>query len=548
MIRIQPSRPRAFAALLTMAVLAASVPGPGPFTRSVRAADASADIPGVPLPGPISAGRLGGAVYDVVYRLAVEPGHVLVASVTGASGTDFDIYLFDDTATTVLSTQGLLTKATGPTSDESISWPSREGGVYYIDLNGATDVEGDYRLTVQTVPDPTPPVASVTLLGGRASTNQLSIPVTVGGTEDLSGLTEMAFSFDGVTFGPWLPFATATKVDVPAGDGSRTLWAKVRNGVGLESAPVADAITIDTVSPSVIAIDPSPGSSVSGLRPPIRVTFNEPINASTWTDLGLIVQSATGSLVPGTYSYDPQSRQATFAPLEALQPGAVYAVNVGLVRDLAGNTVAPLTSWSITPLTPTSLLATASHRVVTVGGASRINLTFSGPQQATSVEMLSSGGTGPFETVSIFELVDGSLSLLVAPVQNTTYRFRYGGAFGIAASQVDVRVLVRRSIVIAGRDSRVTARSRIGSNVRLTAAISPAQAGASVSFRMYRFDATRRSWVYTGSFGRKSDAQGRAVLNWTPSRAGSFYWRAIVGSTPEYANNTSPVYRWAISP
>ena len=109
-----------------------------------------------------------------------------------------------------------------------------------------------------------------------------------------------------------------------------------------------------------------------------------------------------------------------------------------------------------------------------------------------------------------------------------------------------MRVLVRRSVVLVGRDSRVAARSSIGSTVRLTAAISPAQAGASISFRMFRFDSTRRSWVYAGSFGRKSDLLGRAVLNWAPSRTGSFYWRAIVGSTPEYANNTSPVYRWSI--
>ncbi len=547
MIRFShPPTARAFAWLLALG-LAGPIPFAAPLVSPAAAADASADIPGIPLPGPIAAGRLGGAVYDVVYRLFVEPGHVLVASLSGASGTDFDIYLFDDTATSVLSTQGLVTKATGSTSDESISWPSRDGGIYYIDLNGATDVEGDYRLTVQTVPDPTPPTATVLLFGGRASTNQLTIPVTVGGTEDLSGVTEMAFSFDGITFGSWLPFQTATTIVVPAGDGSRMLWAKVRNGVGLESSSVADAITIDTVSPTVIAIAPPPGSYISGLRPPITVTFNEPINASTWTDRGLIVQSAAGSLVPGTYSYDAQRRQGTFVPVEALQPGAVYAVNVGLVRDLAGNTVAPLTSWAITPLTPTSLLASASHGVVAVGGSSRITVAFSGPQQATSVEMLSSSGTGPFETVSTFELVDGRWSLLVAPVQNTTYRFLYPGAFGIAPSQADVRVLVRRSVVLAGGDARITARASIGSTVRLTAAISPAQAGVSISFRLYRFDPARRSWLYAGSFGRKSDVQGRAVLNWVPSRTGSFYWRATVGSTPEYANNTSPVYRWSIS-
>ena len=70
------------------------------------AADASSDIPGLPLPGPIAAGRLGGAIYDVVYRFSVAPGYVIVASLNGSPGTDFDLYLFDSSATTVLSKTG----------------------------------------------------------------------------------------------------------------------------------------------------------------------------------------------------------------------------------------------------------------------------------------------------------------------------------------------------------------------------------------------------------------------------------------------------------
>src|SRR3972149_1997908 len=96
--------------------------------RRAGAVAPSSDIPGVPLPGPIAAGRLGGAIYDVVYRLSVAPAHVIVASLTGAAGTDFDLSLFDASATTVLSDTGLLKKSTGPTSTESLSWPSSFGG------------------------------------------------------------------------------------------------------------------------------------------------------------------------------------------------------------------------------------------------------------------------------------------------------------------------------------------------------------------------------------------------------------------------------------
>ncbi len=132
--------------MLAAAILAAlligssSIPDHSVAVSVAMAADPSSDVPGMPLPGPVAAGRLGGAIYDVVYSLSVAPGYVIVASLTGTAGTDFDIYLFDATATTVVSNAGLLTKSTGPTSTESISWPSRFGGTYYIDLNGATVV------------------------------------------------------------------------------------------------------------------------------------------------------------------------------------------------------------------------------------------------------------------------------------------------------------------------------------------------------------------------------------------------------------------------
>lgn len=535
---------RAWIIALANLIIVSALPWLGASVTA--AAEPSADIPGIELPGPLAAGRLGGDVYDVVYRVSVPAGHVIVASLTGATGTDFDLYLFDQSATTVLSTVGLLTKSTGPTSTEFISWPSRAAGLYYIDLNGATDVEGDFRLTVQTLPDPTPPLASLALASGRTSTRELTVPVAVGGTDDLSGIAEMAFSVDGRTFEEWQPYQASTTYTFLPGDGARHLWVKVRNGVGLESLPVSDSVVIDTVGPTVVTVDPAPGTSVAGLRPPITVTFNEPIDPASWADLGLIVQSASGSLVPGTYSYSAPTRRGTFVPSITLQPGASYAVNVGDVRDVSGNAVLPLVSWSITPLRPTELRATASQGAIALGGSSRISIEFTGPEP-TTIEMASSNAQGGFDVVSDFDLVDGELSLLVAPARNTTYRFRYAGAFGIAASQVDVRVLVRRSIVLAGRNSGVVARARIGSTVRLIAATTPANAGVPISFKRYRFDPVRRTWVYAGSFGRKTDAAGRAVLNWAPDGVGSFYWRAAVASTADYANNTSPVYRWSIS-
>lgn len=550
MLSTSRSRRILYASILAAIVTWAGV-GPGSLSVSIaEAADPSSDIPGVPLPGPVAAGRLGGAIYDVVYRISVAPGHVILAGVTGTAGTDFDLYLFDASATTVLSNVGLLTRSNDPTSTESISWPSRLGGTYYIDLNGATDVEGDYLLTVQTVPDPTPPIVSIVLAGGSPSTNQVAaVPVILTASDDLSGVTDMSFSGDGSTYAPWQPFGRSTTWAFTPGDGPRRLWVKVKNGVGLESAPANAGVTIDTVPPSAIALYPSPGSQVVGLRPRFTVTFDEPIDSATWNDLGLIVQSATGALVAGGYAYDAAARIGSFIPSRGLEPGAAYVVTVGNVTDMAGNRVGPLGSWSVIPLAPTNLVASAVPKVVTRGGSARLDLILAEAPLPAIIEVSSApSGSSVFVPSTVITTEDGSASLAVEPTQNTTYRLRYAGAGGVAPSQVDVPVLVRRSIVLVGRSSASVSSARVGASVSIVAAIGPAAAGVPVSFRIYRFDRARQAWVYAGSRGRNTGANGRASFTWVPASSGSWYVRASVASTTDFANNISPVYRWSVSP
>ena len=116
------------------------------------AADSSSDIPGVPLSPGVVVGPLGGSIYDV----GLPPrrrarARVILASLTGSAGTDFDLYLFDGSATTVVTNQGVVAKSTGPTSTESLSYATPVGGRFYIDLNSATAAVGTYTLVVQVI-------------------------------------------------------------------------------------------------------------------------------------------------------------------------------------------------------------------------------------------------------------------------------------------------------------------------------------------------------------------------------------------------------------
>jgi hypothetical protein len=155
-------------------------------------------------------------------------------------------------------------------------------------------------------------------------------------------------------------------------------------------------------------------------------------------------------------------------------------------------------------------------------------------------------GTDAFVPRPDLEVTNGRLSIVLTPALNTTYRLMYAGAFGMASAQVDVPILVRRTIRLVGRSDTIVAQARVGTGVTLVSATSPGSAGLSVSFRAYRYDAARRTWVYAGSHGRSTDGAGRATYTWTPPSAGSWYVRAAIASTFDFANNVSPVYRWTV--
>jgi len=529
-------------ALLAAAMLV-GVTGAAPV-----AAAQTSDIPGTALPGTVTSGLLGGPIYDVVFHLDVPAASVIIVSMTGTAGTDFDLYLFDQTATTVLSNAGFVAKSTGPTSTETLSFPSRSGGTFYIDLNGATDVQGTYTLMVQVVPDATPPSLSLRLGLGRPTTNQTTVGVEVFAVDDLSGVTEMAFSADGTVFGPWQAFAQSSSWTFPPGDGAKTLWAKVRNGVGLESAVASATIVLDTVAPSVVDVAPPQGARVAGLRPTFTVRFDGPIDPASWSPYGVIVQSSSGALVTGRYSLDSSSQLGTFVPDADLVAGMPYIVTVGPVTDLAGNRVAPLGSWIVTPVAPSRVTLTAAPTVVARGASAVLNGLASGLGTDPALQLISQPAVGGAVTVALVPVsADGRIQLTVRPALNTTYRLVYAGTSTVAPAQADVRVLVRRSVALVGVTSSSMASARVGRPVRIAASVGPAAAGVSVSLRMYRYDAGRRLWVYAGSRGLTSDATGRVSSTWTPTSSGSFYWRAVVASTADYANNISPVYRWSVS-
>ncbi len=540
-------RSAVLAAILVVAASVASLAaGPAP-ARAAAAPDS--DIPGVPLPGPVVTGTLGGPVYDRVYSISVAPGNVILASLTGSDATDFDLYLFDSTATTVVANPpvGLVAKSTSDGSTESVGYPSRTGGTYYIDLNGASDVEGTFRLSVAIQADAMAPTVALRIQGGAASVSDPTVTLTIVAQDALSGVDVMSFSSDGTTWLPWQPYVPTMLWTFPSGDGVKRLWVRVRDRAGNVSAPAEASTTLDTAPPTVVAVSPPPDSVVGSVRPEVRVTFSKSMTPVWWTTGGLSLRPlAGGPDVPGIYAYDDPTRTGTFVPSVDLVAGTIYQAQLNSLYDTAGNRLQPYPAWSFTPKLPVPLSLTLMPSAITAGGSSAVagSATMSTPA-AVEVQARVSDAT-PWTTIaSQFPDGTGAIRVPVAPTVNTTYRLHVSGTATTADSTSVARTLtVRTSITLAGLVPGSSV-ARAGKVQPLLAQLRPAAGRVPTTFRMYRWDAKARAWKLFVQTTRMTNADGLASWSWT-HRVGKWYLRVTSAATSANAGGISAVYRWTV--
>jgi hypothetical protein len=515
----------------------------------VRAA-ADSDIPGVPLPGPQVTGVLGGPIYDHVFSLDVPAGNVILASLTGDPGTDFDLYLFDSTAKSVLANPpvGLVAKSTGPTSTESIGYPSRTGGTYYLDVSGFSETQGEFHLSVTILPDTVLPTVSLRIQGGSPFISDPTVTLTIVAQDSLSGVDAMQLSTDGTTWASWQQYAPTMLWTFPSGDGPRQLWVRVRDRAGNTSTVATAQTILDTVAPTVVSVSPPAGATVGSLRPLVRVTFSKAMVATWWTSGGMTLHPlAGGPDVPGTYTYDDAARTGSFVPGVDLVAGTIYQAQLATLYDLAGNRLTPYPAWTLTPKQPIPLTLTVSPTAITTGGsATATGTAVMASPAAMELQQYPAGASEWTTVVAPFPDATGSIRVQVAPRVTTAYRLHVAGDGSSADSTSATTTLaVRSAVAILGLTTGTTKTARAGSVQPLVAQIAPTTAGVVVTYTLYRWDTAKRAWRLFVTAKRTTNALGRATWSWA-HRPGTWYARAATGSTAINAPGTSPTYRWVV--
>lgn len=162
---------------------------------------------------------------------------------------------------------------------------------------------------------------------------------------------------DSETAASWENFSTSKSVNLTSGDGLKTVYIKVRDDVGNESAQVSDTITLNTTVPVVTITGPDKSkiSKVTGFNTSIinftsDVAFEEykvcvvPQNNST-QDAGTVIGTTNGSLnTSGSDGDYPASENIqvtiTGADLEVASSGDGVKIVKVFVKNAAG-------TWSV---------------------------------------------------------------------------------------------------------------------------------------------------------------------------------------------------------
>ena len=104
--------------------------------------------------------------------------------------------------------------------------------------------------------DDRPPIyLSIIINNGEEYSNSPSVELSLGSIDYGSGVYQMAFTTDAVSWSDWEEFNNTKSFDLPDGDGEKKIFFRVIDRAGNIAKPVYDTITLDTTPPEQLSIE-----------------------------------------------------------------------------------------------------------------------------------------------------------------------------------------------------------------------------------------------------------------------------------------------------
>jgi hypothetical protein len=530
------------AGLLVAGLLVGSAP------QWVRANDSAAEIPGVPWLGRAVTGLLGAESVDKVWRLELPEGRVGIFSVTGEAGAELGLYLFDSSATSVLTATPLKTSAKAGSSQRFVSL--LPAGTYYVNVNGRNvDRKYGFSLSINLIEDLTPPYISFVTASGKTRVSGANVRMKVFTSDGLSGVEALRWRVDGASWSDWAEYISSlVTVSLPEAEGPHFIEMQAKNGAELVSKTAELFVTLDLTPPVATLLLPKKTTVVSAARPLIKYQFNEAMSGAAWRRGGLLVYEFEAGTVQGTYEYSATSRIGTFRPDAPLTPGGTYVVEFSGVSDRAGN--APLGgTWSFTYLAKSTLTTTVRSLSVAGGDDVRIPFRAKGVPAGSPIyleELVDLGG-GVFRWTLLRETTargDGELqSIRFTPERSGRYALRFPGSASHQSSRTaSIPLTLTPTVEVVGRTEIRSVDA--GSEASATFRVLPANMDQ-VSLVKYRCNSDFTTCSVVETLPALPDTDGLVSIFWTAER-GNWAWRVRVTGDGENEGARSRLLRFAV--
>ena len=227
-------------------------------------------------------------------------------------------------------------------------------------LNNATDVDFNKLISITF----SEPMDQLTI-------NSSTFIVTEG-TSPVTG--SIAYSGSKAVFTPANSLSPSTTYTVTVNSGAKDMAGNI---LAVRSFTFTTATAPDIILPRVNATDPLSNAIGVERNKVIKVTFSEPMDASTITSSTFILKQGT-IIVPGSISFSGNT--ASFTPQTALGAGISYTASITTgAKDIAGNALASDLAWSFATsgstlsLAPVILGTAANYVILAKTGISNIS-------------------------------------------------------------------------------------------------------------------------------------------------------------------------------
>ena len=292
------------------------------------------------------------------------------------------------------------------------SWTTYHFRVKSQDGSGNLTVSSDFTFTTIAPPDTTLPTGTILINGNATYTSSASVTLTLSCSDAGTGCSQMQFSNDGTTWSTLESFATTKSWTLSGGQGSKTVYARYRDGAGNTSTNYTNTISFDSAAPVLSSIGTSGLSNNS-----VTITWTTVEVSTSQVEYG--TTTTYGSSSP-LYNNSVTSHSVTLNNLSAT---TTYHFRVKST-DAAGN-LATSGDYTFTTAAPPDTTAPVISGVGT-GNITTTGVTITWTTNEASTSKVEYGTSQTYGSQSNVDntLVTAHTVVLSGLTPNTIYYFR----------------------------------------------------------------------------------------------------------------------------